>query len=476
MTSDRSRRDFLKLSTAGMAGAAVLKPSPMFANGSPEKVNSPIEVWITNDKLKCTKVNPIAWKKASGESSTTTIVLKTEKKLQTILGFGGAFTDAACYTMNRLDPSARTELFHKMFHPSALGLNVCRTCIGASDYSTEVFSYDEGEPDPDLKRFSIEHDRKYVLPILREAIKQNPDLYLFSSPWSPPGWMKANGSMLGGSMRRRYIGNYAQYFIKFLQAYGAEGVPIAAVTPQNEVDTDQDGRMPACIWPQEYEIEFVRALGPLLEQNKLATKIWILDHNYNLWGRAVCELEDHTLRKYCSDIAWHGYVGNAQMMSRVHDAFPEVGMHWTEGGPDYTNADYLTDWVKWSTVFSQTMRNWCQSITAWNLALDEKGRPNIGPFPCGGVVTINSQTNEITRSGQFWALAHFSRFIRRGARRVDSQSAAPDVSHVAVENPDGSHVVVVANAGEARTVTLQSGDVTSDVEMQKNTVATLVWP
>jgi len=170
-----------------MAGAAVLKPSPMFANGSPEKVNSPIEVWITNDKLKCTKVNPIAWKKASGESSTTTIVLKTEKKLQTILGFGGAFTDAACYTMNRLDPSARTELFHEMFHPSALGLNVCRTCIGASDYSTEVFSYDEGEPDPDLKRFSIEHDRKYVLPILREAIKQNPDLYLFSSPWSPPG-------------------------------------------------------------------------------------------------------------------------------------------------------------------------------------------------------------------------------------------------------------------------------------------------
>jgi len=243
MTSDRSRRDFLKLSTAGMAGAAVLKPSPMFANGSPEKVNSPIEVWITNDKLKCTKVNPIAWKKASGESSTTTIVLKTEKKLQTILGFGGAFTDAACYTMNRLDPSARTELFHEMFHPSALGLNVCRTCIGASDYSAEVFSYDEGEPDPDLKRFSIEHDRKYVLPILREAIKQNPDLYLFSSPWSPPGWMKANGSMLGGSMRRRYIGNYAQYFIKFLQAYGAEGVPIAAVTPQNEVDTD---RMAEC--------------------------------------------------------------------------------------------------------------------------------------------------------------------------------------------------------------------------------------
>ena len=122
-------------------------------------------------------------------------------------------------------------------------------------------------------------------------------------------------------MRRRYIGNYAQYFIKFVQAYAAEGVPIAAVTPQNEVDTDQDGRMPACIWPQEYEIEFVRALGPALEQNKLATKIWILDHNYNLWGRAVCELEDPTLRKYCNDVAWHAVSVFDSPSQHVRDRF-----------------------------------------------------------------------------------------------------------------------------------------------------------
>ena len=173
-------------------------------------------------------------------------------------------------------------------------------------------------------------------------------------------------------MRRKYLKNYAQYFVKFLQAYGAAGVPIAAVTPQNEVDTDQDGRMPACIWPQEYEIEFVRFLGPLLEQNGLKTKIWVLDHNYNLWGRAICELEDPGLRKYCNDIAWHGYVGNAQMMTRVHDALPDVGMHWTEGGPDYTSPDYLSDWAHWTQVFSETLRNWCQSITAWNLALMKK--------------------------------------------------------------------------------------------------------
>src|SRR5579871_2574393 len=140
---------------------------------------------------------------------------------------------------------ARDALLRELLHPSEMGLNVCRTCIGASDYSTELYGFDEGEPDPELKRFSIEHDREYLLPTLRAARAVNPELILFSSPWSPPGWMKANGSLLGGSMRKKHFASYAQYFVKFLAGYAAEGVPIHAVTTQNEVDTDQDGRMPA---------------------------------------------------------------------------------------------------------------------------------------------------------------------------------------------------------------------------------------
>jgi glucosylceramidase len=234
-----------------------------------------IESWVSGQELRCAKAQAMSWQPASGKPSEPAIVLNPGKKFQAILGFGGAFTDAACYMFNQLPGPAREQLFHEMFHPSEMGMNVCRTCMGSSDYSTQVYSYDEGDPDPDLKRFSIAHDREYILPMLREARKANPDLFLFSSPWSPPGWMKAGGSMLGGSMRRRYIGTYSQYFLKFLQAYAAEGVQVQAVTPQNEVDTDQDGRMPACIWPQEYEIEFVKLMGPLLKQNGLATKIWI---------------------------------------------------------------------------------------------------------------------------------------------------------------------------------------------------------
>ena len=137
-------------------------------------------------------------------------------KFQEILGFGGAFTDATCYTFDQLEPAAREQLFHEMFHPSEMGLSVCRICVGSSDYSTKLYSFDDGEADPDLTRFSIEHDREYILPILRQARQANPDMFLFSSPWSPPGWMKFNGTMLGGSMRNHYFPAYAQYFRKFL--------------------------------------------------------------------------------------------------------------------------------------------------------------------------------------------------------------------------------------------------------------------
>jgi glucosylceramidase len=271
------------------------------------------------------------------------------------------------------------------------------------------------------------------------------------------------------------LSNYAEYFVKFLQAYAAERVPVQAVTPQNEVDTDQDGKMPACIWAQEYEIEFVKHLGPLLQQNGLSTKIWILDHNYNLWGRAICELDDPILRQYCKAVAFHAYAGEAGMMSKVHDAHPDVEIYWTEGGPDYTNPDYLTDWAKWGRTFSEALRNWCQSITGWNLALDEKGRPNIGPFPCGGVVTIHSQTKEITRSGQYWAFAQFARFIGRGAQRFDSQSALQNLNHVGVENPDGQRALVLTNSAAGRAVTLHSGEMQAELNLTEDSVTTLVW-
>jgi glucosylceramidase len=356
-----------------------------------------------------------------------------------------------------------------------MGLSVCRTCVGSSDYSVVAFSYDDGDPDPELMRFSIDFDRQYILPTLRLARKMNPDLHLFASPWSPPGWMKANGSMLGGSMRKHYLGVYAKYIVKFLQAYAAEGATINSLSPQNEVDTDQDGKMPACLWAQENEIEFVaKHLGPELVNSNIATKIWILDHNYNLWGRVICALEDPDLYKYVDGVAWHGYAGVATEMTRVHDAFPEMHTYWTEGGP-ILNPNYETDWNKWAAKNAEVLRNWSRCFISWNLALDEKGHPNIGPAPCAGFVTINSQTKEITRSGQYWTFAHYARAGRRGSLRFDSETNLENVSSVAFANTDGTKAVVVGNPGAEREVRVLLGDKMAQPTLPADSLVTLSW-
>ena len=478
MADTTSRRDFLKISALGL-GAVSVAPVAVSAPGVNTEITPPtsdIAVWVTAGAQRFASGQPVAWQKGTGKAAGDIIRVDPSRKFQEILGFGGAFTDGACYMLNQLSGPARELLMHELFHPSEMGLNVCRTCIGSSDCSTVAYSYDDGDEDRELNRFSIARDRKYILPILRQARQVNPDLFLFASPWSPPGWMKWNHSMLGGSMNRKYLADYARYFVKFLQAYEAEGIPIQVVTIQNEVDTDQNGAMPACVWAQEAEIDFVGDhLGPLLASSKLPTKIWLLDHNYSLWGRAICELEDDDVRKYAKGIAWHCYSGTADMISKAHDAYPDAEMHFTEGGGNLDEPHYLDDWAKWSSVLGAALRNWCRSLTLWNLTLDEKGKPNIGPYPCAGLVTINSQTKEITRIGLYWALAHYARTIKRGAHRIVSETQAIGLEHVAVENPDGRKVMVLTNPGPMRSVQLESAGSRASIRLPENSVVTLTW-
>lgn len=477
-----SRRGFLKAASATAAALAVSRRIPAWAGevGAP----GPVRVWATFRDRRYAQADPLAWKPAT-EVAADAIALDPGATRQEILGFGGALTDAACFVLSQLPQSERQAVMHDLFAPGEMALNVCRTCIGSSDYSRSVYSFDESsEPDPELKTFSIDHDKAYILPVLRDARKANPELFLFSSPWSPPGWMKANGSMLGGTMQIHSLAPYARYFLKFLEAYKAEGVQIDAVTVQNEVDTEQDGRMPACLWGQEYEINFVQNfLGPALRKAGAPTKIWVLDHNYNLWGRAIGELSVPGANEYIDGIAWHGYVGEPSAMTRVHDAFPAKNAYWTEGGPDITAPDYLTDFTKWTETFNGILRNWARSITAWNLALDEKGNPNIGPFPCGGVITVDNATRKVTRSGQYWAFAHFSKHVRRGAKVFQTNGvgdtaghgATSAVSHTGFRNPDGSFVVVLSNRGPEKRVQLLLGSKALDVELPADSVHTLQW-
>ena len=473
----RSRRAFLKIASA--AAATLSMSNRVRALAQPSA--SPVHVWSTWRDRRHAPAEPLAWKPAE-QIAADAIVLDPAAKKQDILGFGAAMTDSSCYVLSQLPEAVRQPILYDFFAPGEMALNVCRTCIGASDYSRTLYSFDESpQPDPELKNFSIDHDKAYILPVLRAARKLNPELFLFSSPWSPPGWMKPNGSMLGGAMRKLNFEPYARYFQRFLEGYKAAGVPIDAVTVQNETDAEQEGHMPACLWAQEQEMEFAsRHLGPTLRKAGMNTKIWILDHNYSLWGRAIDELSDPGVYEYVDGIAWHGYVGEPTAMSRVHDAFPAKNAYWTEGGPDINLPDYETDFTKWTETFNDVLNNWARSITAWNLVLDENGKPNIGPFSCGGVITVENGTYKVTRSGQYWAFAHFSRHVRRGATVFQTNGVAPggktsSITHAGFVNPDGSYVMVVANRGQERRIQLVLGSNALDVDLPADSVHTLEW-
>ena len=473
-----SRRDFLKTATAAAAALALARKAPSQATET--AASSPVKVWGTFRSQRHAELTSLEWKTGDNIAADA-IQLDTGATRQQILGFGAAITEASAYMLSRLSDAERAPVMRDLFAPDAMALNVCRTCIGSSDYATKAYTYDESsEPDPELKKFSIDHDREFYLPMLREARKHNPDMFLFSSPWSPPAWMKPNNSLLGGAMRKLSFGPYANYFVRFLEAYKAEGISIDAVTVQNETDAEQEGHMPACLWAQEQEMEFAaRFLAPALRKAGMHTKIWLLDHNYSLWGRAVDELSDTSVYDAVDGIAWHGYVGEPTAMTRVHDAFPAKSAYWTEGGPDVNQPDYQTDYTKWADQYNGILNNWARSITARNVVLDEKGRPNIGPFSCGGVITIDNATHKITTSGQYWAFAHYSKHIKRGAKVFATNALGnlneAGVSHTGFCNPDGTCVVVLANKGAEKRVQLLRGAQTLDVDLPADSVQTLHW-
>jgi len=494
-----NRRDFLKMAASVSAGLAGGDSKPLYA----ESVQIPgaVRAWRTsaNEKFRAVQ-SPPQWETGS-DISALAIYLAPQTVYQEILGFGGAFTDASCYLLHQLSPDARRAFLSDLYGPSGLRLSVGRTCIGTSDYSTKMYSYDDRpEPDPELKYFTIDQDRTWIIPTLREAQEINSDLYLFSSVWSPPGWMKSGGSMLGGCFQERWFATHAQYFTRFLKAYADAGVKVQAVTVNNEVDTDQDGHFPATLWAQQHEMVFVALyLGPALEQASLHTKIWILDHNYNLWGRVVDELSNPQVSKYVDGVAWHSYAGTPDAMSRVQSMFPEKHMYFTEGGPPAhlfgpseqkpagqqqqqprTYPEYGTDWARWSSAFTGMLRNWARCICVWNLLLDENGRPDITnpprPMRRGGLVSVDSKSKELAYSGNYYAFPHYSKLIQRGAHVFASSGDLPGIDHVAAENPDKTRVLVLTNTGGAEQhLECGLGMHTLKVALPADSITSFVW-
>ncbi len=442
-----------------------------------------IKQYITGDNLPFVQryIYP-----AQNMANAIKISVTDDKVSDDFLGFGVAITGSSCYELSIMEPSAREALLKDMYTKDGIGLSVGRLSIGASDYSAELYSYDDVENDIELKHFSIERDMAYIIPMIKEILKVNPDLYLYASPWSPPAWMKTGGDMCGGYMREEYLDCYAEYIIKYLKAYEECGIKIKALTVQNETEQKQHGLMPACDWHPDLEAKFVSILKSKLRERNMDVKIWIYDYNFDGVPRVLWTLDNHKkLMDDCDGIAFHYYRGAIEDTAVIGERYPSMKMHFTEGGPRLFD-NYSTDWCKWGIMMSKVLNHAYGSFTGWNLLLDETGGPNIGPYFCGGLATLNSVNGELSFSGQYKAFKHIAKFMQKGAvvKRVELDgdrtgmfkfpSKQQSMTAAAFDNPDGSRYVILTNPDSAKKqIQLEIGGERYYVELLPNTLSTV---
>lgn len=371
-------------------------------------------------------------------------------------GFGAAMTESSAWLIRTQLPAAQRDLLmRRLFDPvEGIGLSYLRLPMGASDFALRSYTYDDlpaGQSDLSLARFSIDHDRETILPALRQARTLNPSMQIMATPWSAPAWMKTSGALTSGKLRREDYAVYARYFVKFLQAYAAAGVPIAAVSPQNEPQNEPTGYPCLRMEPDE-QADFIRDhLGPLFAQEGIATQILIWDHNWDRPDYPLAILKDPEARKYVAGTAFHAYSGKVEAQSRVHDAYPEKGLYFTE----CSGGEWATDFggnLKWSAhnLLIGAVRHWAKNVLLWNLALDDKHGPQNGGCPnCRGVVTITPATGKIEYNVEYYALGHAARFVPPGSVRVESNMLPQQgIEDVAFRCPDGSLTVLVLNGSD----------------------------
>jgi glucosylceramidase len=300
--------------------------------------------------------------------------------------------------------------------------------------------------------------------------------------------MKTGNSLCGGFMREEFVECYADYYIKFLLAYADHGIHIRALTPQNEPETAQKGRMPACIWHPEIEAKFIKILRKKLDEKGMDVKIWMWDHNFAGVDRVLWSLDNtEGLAESAAGAAFHYYEGSPEDAKKLHDHYPQMELHFTEGGPRlYDNYD--TDWCKWAITISKAINCGFKSFTGWNLMLDEAGGPNIGPFFCGGLVTRNSLTGELTYSGQYKAFRHIAKYIKPHSKlhpvSVDETygkeiSAYPKyakaIEGVFVDNGDGKNILLLINPNsEKKQTQIYLNNIWWYIELMPDSISTII--
>lgn len=419
---------------------------------------------------------------------TATIVIDPSKTYQTIEGFGASFTDSSSWLIrNKLPTSKRKALLRELFdRKNGLGFGLTRLTIGASDFSLRHYSLNDlapGQTDPLMQHFSIEKGEPAVLELATQARQINPQLKIFASPWSAPGWMKDNGSLIKGTLRTESYPAFAEYLARYAEAMRDRGLPIYGLSIQNEPHFQPDNYPGMYLSPAQ-RAEFIgKHLGPVFAQRGLTTKIYDWDHNWDQPASPLEVLSDPAASRYVAGTAWHCYAGNVTAQSQVHAAFPEKETWFTEcsGGGWAPAFGPTLGWMTENLIIGTT-RHWAKGVILWNIALDESSGPHLGGCGnCRGVITIDSKTGTVTRNVEYYVLGHVSRFVQPGSVRIASESSSAEILSVAFRNPArgrmaGSTVLVVYNkAKDRRNIAVELAGAHTTAMLEPGSVATLVW-
>lgn len=449
---------------------------------------SEVQLWLSTQdrKLRLARQPDIqvAVSDANTPPAAADITIDTSRTFQTITGFGAALTDSSAWLLDhKLDGYQRFAFLQEMFGPPpGLNLDMARVSIGASDFSLKPYTLDDmpaGQADPGLAHFNIAATLQDVVPVLREAMEINPQLRVIATPWSAPAWMKSIDALNGGTLQPQYEATYARYLVKYVDAMQALGIPIWALTVQNEPGFEPL-TYPGMLLPADARARIIgQHLGPALADLDPRPRILDWDHNWDAPGQPLAVLADAAARRYVDGVAWHCYAGDVSAQSRVHRAYPDKDAYLTECSGGYWASARNGELLLFARdILMMSLRNWARGAVYWNIALDEKHGPHSGGcVDCKGMVTIDSGTGAIHRNDEYYAFAHYSRFVLPGAVRVWSTDTAKDIHNVAFRNADdGSIVLVVANGAEQpRSITVAQDRLSFEYAMPPQSVATFTW-
>jgi glucosylceramidase len=454
----------MKRIVAGLLICSLLSLSFVALNKPGKPVANSIIVYTTakGTSLRLTENARLTFKDFKQPFETQpTIFIDPLHTYQDYIGIGGAITDASAETFAKLPASVQQEFLKACYDPKdGIGYTMARTNINSCDFSSDTYTY-VNDNDKALKSFNLQHDLKYKIPMIKQAMATNNKTLLFVSPWSPPAWMKDNNNMLqGGKLKPEFADSWANYYVKFIKGYQSLNIPVWGLTVQNEPMAKQ--RWESCIYTSEDERDFIKNhLGPTLHKNGLGDKKLIAwDHNRDLmYQRASVILNDPAAAKYVWGIGFHWYEtwtgGPMQFdnLKLVSQAFPSKHLIFTEGCKEKFDIDSINNWSlgeKYGYSMINDFNNGTTAWTDWNVLLDEHGGPNhVGNF-CFAPIHADTKTGKLIYTNAYYYIGQFSKFIQRGAKRISASSSRAQLQTTAFRNPDGSIVVVVMNSTDKK--------------------------